>query len=249
MDVARPAKMPDVFKELQITVYDVFGFLLPGSVVAAAVVVGFWAIFWPTGTLLIPLKLPALATSYLLLISYLCGHLGQAMSNIVERWSKSSTKFESKIPLTAPLEKILRECTAKHFGAAAGELNAKELYLLCDQALVHNHSLGERDVFIYREGFYRGNSVALAFLAMSLGIRLFHSPAVIAIGQKVVELHRGEIALAGAFTALGSWLAYRRYLRFREHKFQTCFSRFLSLWTPSPSPGGKETSGNEKEST
>jgi hypothetical protein len=239
--------MPDVFKELQITVYDVFGFLLPGSVVAAALVVGFWAVLWPAGTLLIPLKLPALAVSYLLLISYLCGHLAQAMSNIVERWSKSSTKFESRIPLSAPLEKILRECTAKHFGAAAGALHAKELYLLCDHALVHNHSIGERDVFIYREGFYRGNSVALAFLAMSLGIRLFHSPAIISIGQKVVELHRSEIALASAFTALGSWLAYRRYLRFREHKFQTCFLRFLSLWTPSPSPGGKEAAGNEHE--
>ena len=241
--------MPDVFKELQITVYDVFGFLLPGSVVAAALVVGFWAVLWPAGTLLIPLKLPALAVSYLLLISYLCGHLVQAMSNIVERWSKSSTNFESKIPLSAPLEKILRECTAKHFGAAAGALHAKELYLLCDQALVHNHSIGERDVFIYREGFYRGNSVALAFLAMSLGIRLFHSPAIIAIGQKVVELHRSEIALASAFTALASWLAYRRYLRFREHKFQTCFVRFLSLWTPSPAAGGKEDAANEGETT
>jgi len=28
--------MPDVFKELQITLYDVFGFLLPGSVATAA---------------------------------------------------------------------------------------------------------------------------------------------------------------------------------------------------------------------
>jgi hypothetical protein len=241
--------MPDVFKELQITVYDVFGFLLPGSVVAAAAVIGFWAVLWPVGTLFIPLKLPALAVSYLLLISYLCGHLAQAMSNIVERWSKASTKFETKIPLSPVLEKILRQYTAKNFGAAAGELHAKELYLLCDQALIHNHSLGERDVFIYREGFYRGNSVALAFLAMSLGIRLFHSPAVISIGQKVIQLHRSEIALASAFTALGSWLAYRRYLRFREHKFQTCFLRFLSLWTPSPSPGGKEAAGSEKEIT
>jgi|HubBroStandDraft_6_1064221.scaffolds.fasta_scaffold01566_14 hypothetical protein len=239
--------MPDVFKELQITVYDVFGFLLPGSVVAVAVAVGFWAVLWPAGTLFIPLQLPALAVSYLLLISYLCGHLAQAMSNIVERWSKSSTRFESKIPLSPPLEKILRESSAKHFGAAAGELSAKELYLLCDQALVHNHSVGERDVFIYREGFYRGNSVALAFLAMSLGIRLFHSPAIISIGQKVVALHRSEVALAGAFTAAGSWLAYRRYLRFREHKFQTCFLRFLSLWTPSPSAGSNDDSTKGRE--
>jgi hypothetical protein len=233
-----------VFKELQITVYDVFGFLLPGSVVAAALVIAFWAIFWPTSVVVIPLKFPTLVVSYLLLICYLCGHLVQAMSNIVERLSAASTKFETKIPLSSRLEEILRACVTDHFGAGAGELSPKELYLLCDQTLVHRRSPGERDIFIYREGFYRGNSVALAFLAISIGIRLVHSPASIAIGERAVQLYRSELALASVLTALGAWLAYRRYLRFREYKFQTCFVRFLSLWAPN-APAGEQQ--DEKE--
>ena len=203
--------------------------------VAVALVIAFWAVLWPTSALVIPLKLAAFAAIFVVLASYLAGHLGQAMSNVVEKWSPASRRFDITIPLSPELEKLLRASAAKHLGAPAGNLGAKELYLLCDQTLIHNHSIGERDVFIYREGFYRGNSVALAFLTLSLLTRIFHSPVVIVIGQRIAELYRNQVALAAAFTAFGAWLAYRRYLRFREHKFQTCFLRFLSLWVPSPS--------------
>jgi hypothetical protein len=224
-----------VFKDIQVTLYDIFGYLLPGSVVGLAMVLGFWSIFWPSSPFVIPLKLPAVVVTFLLLAAYLSGHLAQAMSNIVERWSDASKRFDEKIPLSSDLEKLLRASAGKHLGAAASNLDAKELYLLCDQSLVHNCSMGERDIFIYREGFYRGNSVALAFLTIVLCVRILHSPATVVIGQRVAELHRNHVAFAAAFTALGAWLAYRRYLRFRKHKFQTCFARFISLWTPSPS--------------
>jgi hypothetical protein len=224
-----------VFKDIQVTLYDFFGYLLPGSVVVLAVVVGFWAVFWPHSSLLVPLQLPALAATFLSFAAYLAGHLAQAMANIAESWSRASKRFDEKIPLSTELEKWLRESTARHLGEPAGKLTAKELYLLCDQTLIHNHSMGEREIFIYREGFYRGNSVALAALTVSMCVRLLCSPAVFVIGQRTTELHRNHIALAAALTALGAWLAYRRYLRFREYKYQTCFLRFLSLWTPSPS--------------
>jgi len=232
-----------VFKDVQITLYDIFGFLLPGSVVELAIVIGFWSLFWPSHTLAIPSKLPALAVTFLLLAAYLSGHLAQAMSNIVERLSKASKRFDESVPLSSDLEKLLRHTAGKHLGAATANLGAKELYLLCDQSLVHNRSMGEREIFIYREGFYRGNSVALAFLALSLCIRILHSPATVALGQKVIEFHRSQIALVLALNALGAWLAYWRYLRFRSHKYQTCFARFIALWTvPSP-PMEQKTNG------
>jgi hypothetical protein len=223
-----------VFKDIQITLYDIFGYLLPGSVVGVALIVGFWAVLWPFSPLIVPMKLPALQVTFLLLAAYLSGHLAQAMSNIVEKWSDASKKLDEQIPLSPELEKALRASAGKHLGAAAAHLSAKELYLLCDQSLVHNGSVGEREIFIYREGFYRGNSVALAFLTLALCVRLFHSPAMIRMGQHVIELHRNHVALALAFTALGAWLAYRRYLRFRKYKVETCFARFLSLWANTP---------------
>ncbi len=232
-----------MFRELQITLYDIFGYLLPGSVVTLAAVVGLWAVLWPTSTFLLPVQLPALATTYLLLICYLAGHLAQAMSNIVERFSKSSTKFETTVPLSAELEKLVRAAATKHLGHGAGNVSARELYLLCDQALIHNRSVGEREIFIYREGFYRGNSVALAALAISLFLRTIHSPIQFSIGPRIVDVHRTDVALCAVLTSVGSWLAYRRYLRFHEHKIQTCFLRFLSLWTSNPSTEKKENGG------
>jgi hypothetical protein len=223
-----------LFKDIELTLYDIFGYLLPGSVVVIAIVVTFWAVLWPLSSLPIPLTLPALAVTFLLFVAYLSGHLVQAMANMVEKWSRGSRRFDEQIPLSGELEKLVRTAVAKHLEAPR-DLTAGEMYLLCDQTLVHNRSLGERDIFIYREGFYRGNSVALAFLTCSLCARVAYSPAVIVIGQRVVALHRNQLALAAAFTAFGAWLAYRRYLRFRQHKFQSCFLRFLCLWTPSPS--------------
>ena len=151
------------------------------------------------------------------------------MANIVERLSKTATKLESDIPLSQNAKTMVLDSAARRFGETARTLPAKEFYLLCDQALVNAASLGDRDVFVYREGFYRGNSVALAFLSISLGLRLIGSPACVLIGARVIAFHRAAITLAAALTAFGAWLAYRRYLRFREYKFKTCFIRFLSL--------------------
>lgn len=227
-----------MLKDIQITLYDIFGYLLPGSVVVLALVVGLWAVFWPHSLLPVPLSLPALVVTALLFAAYLAGHLAQAMGNIVERRSEASKRFDEQIPLSDELQKILRASAAKHLGVPS-DLSAKELYLLCDQALVHNGSMGEREIFVYREGFYRGNSVALAALTLSLCVRIICSPAIAAIGPRTIELHRSHLALAAVLTAAGAWLAFRRYLRFREYKYVTCFARFLSLWPASSSTDRK----------
>ena len=223
-----------MLKDIQITLYDIFGYLLPGTVVVLALVVGFWALFWPHSLLSVPLGLPALVVTVLLFAAYLAGHLAQAMGNIVEMWSEASKRFDKEIPLSDELQKILKASAAKHLGVPS-DLSAKELYLLCDQALVHKGSMGEREIFVYREGFYRGNSVALAFLTLSLCVRALCTPAIAVIGPRTIELHWNHLALAAALTAAGAWLAFRRYLRFREYKYLTCFARFLSLW-PASSP-------------
>lgn len=153
------------------------------------------------------------------------------MSNIVEGWSKASTRFDSKLPLSGELEGLLRKSVEKHFGAGVAQISAKDIFVLCDQALLHHGSNGEREIFIYREGFYRGSSVALAFLGLALLVRMLHSPVAISVGCRFVDLHRSQIFLAACFSGFGAWLAYRRYLRFREYKIKTCLLRFLALWT------------------
>jgi hypothetical protein len=37
-----------MFNELKIALYDIFGYLVPGSIILIAVVVLFWSLFWPS---------------------------------------------------------------------------------------------------------------------------------------------------------------------------------------------------------
>jgi hypothetical protein len=129
------------------------------------------------------------------------------------------------------LNQLVHDAVAVRFGEKAKLLKPKELLMLCDQALVHAASLGEREIFVYREGFYRGTSVALAFLGSALILRLVWSPAVFTLTSRSIELHRGALALAAGLAGLGSWLSFQRYLRFARHKNICCATRFLALMT------------------
>jgi hypothetical protein len=74
-----------LFKELQVTLYDIFGYLLPGAIILIALVLLFWSLFWPSVPLALWGDLPALATIGLVFFAYLAGHLGQGIGNLMEK--------------------------------------------------------------------------------------------------------------------------------------------------------------------
>jgi hypothetical protein len=218
-----------VFKELQITLYDVFGYLLPGAIILVGILFLFWAIFWPTAPLRVYSHPPLALAVCAIFLAYLAGHLGQGVGNLVEKLPTVTRTLEMNLPLSAELNELVHEGVAARFGEKAKLLKPKELLALCDQALVHAGSLGDREILVYREGFYRGTSVALAFLGLTLVLRLMWSPTIFALTTRTVEIHRGGVALAAALSGLGSWLSFRRYLRFARLKNICCTTRFLAL--------------------
>jgi len=218
-----------LFKDLQVTLYDFFGYLLPGAAILAAAIVLFWTLFWPLAPLTLPSTLPVLATTSLVFIAYLAGHLGQALGNILEKVSPGRAKLDKDLPLSSELTKLVTDAAVDRFGDHTRTLQAKELLDLCDQTLVHSGSLGEREIFTYREGFYRGNAVALALVTLALVVRLVCAPALVAVGSRDFEIYRAPLALAASLTALSAWLCYARFLRFAEHRYRSCFLRFLAL--------------------
>jgi hypothetical protein len=175
----------------------------------------------------------------LILIAYLAGHLGQGVGNLMEKLPAVRRTLETNLPISADLTKLVHDAVAVRFGETARSLKPKELSLLCDQALICAGSPGEREIFVYREGFYRGNCVALAFLGLTLILRLVWSPSFLFVVHKSFELHRRELALAAIIAWLGSWLSFNRYLRFACHKNSTSLVRFLAL---------APTSGKENKS-
>ena len=218
-----------MFKDIQVTFYDFFGYLLPGAVILLAAVLIFWTLFWPGASLSLPSTLPVLAIISLLFAAYLAGHLGQALGNLLEKASPGRSDLDKKLPLSRELGKEVVDALASRFGEHTKTLGPKELFHLCDQALVHGGSLGEREIFTYREGFYRGNAVALTCVSFTLAVRLVFVPVMVSIEGKILAIHRAPLALAVVLTGISAWLCYARFLRFAEHRYRSCFLRFLAF--------------------
>lgn len=153
-----------MFKDIQVTLYDIFGYLLPGAVLLLAVALVFWTLFWPRASLNLPSTLPALAMTTMLFAAYLVGHLTQAIGNLLEKVSPGRAKLDEEVPVSPELGMVLIHAVTTRFGEHTKSLEAKELYHLCDQTFIHCGSLGslgEREIFTYREGFYRGTQSLL----------------------------------------------------------------------------------------
>lgn len=156
-----------MFKDIQITLYDLFGYLLPGAIVSFAIGIAFWALFWPSLPLVVPAQLSTLEIVFCLFTFYLVGHLGQAIGNLLVKLPNIRTWREQNISLSPGIRTLFLDAVSTCFGHAATSLSVDELFLLCDQTLIHNSSLGEREIFVYREGFYRGTYIALSCMSVS----------------------------------------------------------------------------------
>lgn len=218
-----------MFKDLQVTLYDFFGYLLPGAVILIALVLLFWSVFWPSDRLVVPTTLPALTVTALTLFAYLLGHLGQAVSNFIEKLPNVKHAQETALPVSAEMGELVRDAVAARFGPKARTLTPKELYALCDQALIQAGSLGEREIFIYREGFYRGNCFAFTLLALVLVLRMACAPAALTVAGTKIDIYRSELGLTAFLAGVGAWLCFRRYLRFGTYKTGSCLMRFLAF--------------------
>jgi len=228
------AYFTSVFRDFQFTLYDIFGYLLPGAAILLAAILVFWTLFWPNASFKLPSTLPVLTSTSLLFAAYLAGHLGQALGNLLEKLSKARGKLDRELPVSPELGKLVLQAVAARFGELARTLEANELFHLCDQTLVHNGSPGEREIFTYREGFYRGNAVAFVFVSLAFVARLVCAPITVVLLGKSLELHRGPLALAAVLTGFSAWLCYSRFLRFAKHRYTSCFIRFLALSNSTP---------------
>jgi hypothetical protein len=217
-----------MFKDIQVTLYDIFGYLLPGAVVFAALTILTWSIFWPSHRLALESTIPTVELVGLVVAMYIAGHLVQGLGNVLEslvrRW-----KLLNEMPLSAELTKLVRGTAGSHFGKEVESLSSRELFALCDQSLLHHGSPGEREIFVYREGFYRGTFVALCLLTLALLARMASRPILICAFGIDTELWRRHVAFGAFLAAVGAFFAFRRYIRFAEHCRRAGFLRFLAL--------------------
>ena len=77
---------------------------------------------------------------------------------------------------------------------------------------------GDREIFVYREGFYRGTALSLLLLSAALLVRMFVPGASIRFTKGLFQLSFWEPLITAVITGGVGYLFVRRYQRFAEYR-------------------------------
>ncbi|HYT89872.1 MAG TPA: hypothetical protein VEL76_14295 [Gemmataceae bacterium] len=233
-----------MIKDLQVTLYDIFGFLIPGTVFLAAVGLLFGAVYLPQSQA--PLvTLDAAGWVVLVLVAYLAGHMAQSLGNLLEKLYKATETvvLEGQGPYRLP-DVIIVACRTKvqeTLDVAASGLDPRWLYRVCDDAVIRSGKIGERDVYIYREGFYRGAAVSFAlltFAVVTLLVRLYLAGQHTILAGWATE--REHLWFLFTLSLGCSYLAFRRYRRFGMYRVTHAMIGFLTVKDEKKSDSSKK---------
>jgi hypothetical protein len=221
--------------DIQVTLYDIFGYLLVGLAAFASLSVFTWALVFPTGALREP-HLTSAEWFAVLVVSYILGHLVQGVANaLTEHYPSLAPKAREAlawIPCHKKItEKVLLEEPSKDAPDKDKEAHAYKVFGLCEIVVAQKGRAGDREIYQYREGFYRGLAVSFSLGFAAVVIRAVHSGNAV-IGNHVQHQHvvtGWEYGLVLFVLAAAIVLAYRRYLLFFKLKWHNTLGAFAVL--------------------
>jgi len=133
------------------------------------------------------------------------------------------------------------QITAAKSGAELPTINEEWLYRLCAEAVNQRGKPGDRNVYVYREGFYRGLWVAFLLIFVSLCLRHSVPTANIQIRETIYDINYGLIPFSIPVTFVFSVMCFSRYRRFGKYRVSQGMLGFLTLLDE------KEKSDKEKK--
>ena len=233
-----------VLKDLQATVYDIFGYLLPGLVALLALVILFWAILIPT-TPLSPTITETFNWAVVLIVGYLLGHLVQALANLLlspfkdpeelalspelKPEEKSGKSEADKNRLPEPLISLAKSKVSAMAHIPLPDVKSHLLYRFCDETVVQAGMIHDRDMYIYREGFYRGMAVSFLLLLLALVVRALIPTPYLSLSGTPHPIASTTLLSIAVVPLLGIWLCFNRYKRFGHYKVEQAVIGFLVL--------------------
>ncbi len=190
----------------------------------------FWAIFLPT----LPLHLGSWELSKLwyfglVVSSYFAGHVLQSMSR---SWFKNPDETVPSDPNSsvAALVESTREELATHLGIENPSLLTNSaLVRLCDEVGVQKGQLGDRDVFVYREGFYRGSIAAFLLLDLALIVRWAVSGTSLRLGTLLYMVPRLQVGFLILVVTASLFFLRQRYKHFAGLRVTRAILTFVSI--------------------
>lgn len=114
------------------------------------------------------------------------------------------------------------------------------LYRTCDEIVVQSNIesvIANRDIYIYREGFYRGLTVSLVMLFLSLTVltvRMLVTGTSLRLSDTQTAVSWPILLFVDLILLIGAWLSFRRYRRFGGYRIRQAIIGFLVLDKPKP---------------
>lgn len=235
------------------TLYEIFGYVFPGGMAFLAFAVLFWAIFVPTVPLGVATFQPGLVTWVSVIVaSYVLGHASQAVGNIIFHGAEKSALASETGTAPSWMRQRAQEEAGEILKVKSSQLDPGWVFRTLDEYALQTGKDGDRDMFVYREGFYRGTAVSLFFLSAALLVRLFSPCASIRFTKWL--FHVSSMELLGTAIIVGGvgYMFVRRYRRFAEYRITRAILAALvirkaSVDQASAAPTSGPTSSNPSQ--
>ncbi len=229
--------------DIRASLYDIFGYLLPGIFSLTALWIVSWTIFHPNLSLDISPLSNSTVAGGIGVIAYVLGHFTHAVGNWI--LATKSTNFQTSPnrdkkpnPISTHFQRtyfrkekleLVDEALKQKFGEEYLKLSQEDKFSIIDEYRVLSPKENEREVFVYREGFYRGMIIALSMLFIALLVSLFQDNLSVSVAREIYSASRGErlfILCSTILVIAGFW---RRMVRFAYYRMSRAVAIFLIL--------------------
>jgi hypothetical protein len=136
---------------------------------------------------------------------------------LTEGYSPGDARKPSVVLSSATLGAIAESLEVK-FGPHFLLMPARDRYSLIDEARVLAEREGDREVYIYHHGFYRGMIIASIILLIGFTLRFFVGRSCIEVSGNSYCAGRFDFFAASVITAAsvyGFWLRLKRFAEYR----------------------------------
>jgi len=214
---------------VRFTLYDVFGYLLPGVVAMLAILLVVWSAYLPAVPLAF-MALPKQVWLLLVVLAYFAGHFVQALGNAFSDLLERPEERVFGEAADADCKALVKQAhSLAHASVGVTNPAPMWMYRLCDATVLHFGTTDEREIFVYREGFYRGASVSFALLTIALLVRTVIGRTSLIWNGSQVLVPRSLLLLLVAISVAGCALMVLRFHRFSQYRVRHALVSFLVL--------------------
>jgi len=235
-----------MFKQIQVTLYDLFGYLMPGTIFLVATAILLWTVVFPIESVTVvgangawcifglsSVGIIRLGWWLIVLLAYFSGHMAQAIGNVLVGCIKSIDSLKLSLwqidEIPEPIMTLARLNAVSMFGSAVKNIDSLWLYRLCDASIAQCGSIEDRELYQHREGFYRGLTVAFLMLGLSVSLRAIVPGASFQTEQNTFLVPFVALVFLILISLVGVLLSFLRYRRFYSYRVTSAILGFITL--------------------